>query len=195
MAGTWGKAKVNHADLIQNKAYRYFLGVHNFTPVAAMQAEMGWLPAKFRRLLNMIRFWNRMMKMPNDRLTKQMFNTDYLLANANDNWSKSVRDIFITFGKVDIYENKSECDITFSEQKLFELFENECKSSILSKPKLRTYKTFKNDCNTTDYVKSCMNRYERSLLAKFRCGILQLKIETGRFNQTKLEDRLCDICN
>jgi len=40
-----------------------------------------------------------------------------------------------------------------------------------------------------------MNRYERSLLAKFRCGILQLKIETGRFNQTKLEDRLCDICN
>jgi predicted proteasome-type protease len=76
-----------------------------------MQAEMGWLPAKFRRLLNMIRFWNRMMKMPNDSLTKQMFNTDYMLANANDNWSKSVRDIFITLGNVDIHDNKSECNI------------------------------------------------------------------------------------
>jgi len=40
-----------------------------------------------------------------------------------------------------------------------------------------------------------MNRYDRSLLAKFRCGILQLRIETGRFNQTKLEERTCEICN
>ena len=39
-----------------------------------------------------------------------------------------------------------------------------------------------------------MNRSDRSLLAKFRCGILQLRIETGRFNNTKLEERTCEIC-
>ena len=31
-------------------------------------------------------------------------------------------------------------------------------------------------------------------MAKFRCGILQLHIETGLFNQTKLKDRTCMIC-
>ena len=32
------------------------------------------------------------------------------------------------------------------------------------------------------------------LLATLRCGILELKLVTGRYNETKLEDRLCDIC-
>ena len=55
-SGVWGKTKNAHSDLIQNKAYRYFLGVHNFTPVAAMQAEMGWLPSSSRKQLNILRF-------------------------------------------------------------------------------------------------------------------------------------------
>ena len=32
------------------------------------------------------------------------------------------------------------------------------------------------------------------MIAKFRCGILQLHIESGRFNNTKVENRLCNIC-
>ena len=50
------------------------------------------------------------------------------------------------------------------------------------------------DVQPTDYVKY-MNKYDRSLLAKFRCGILQLKVETGRFNNIKLEERLCNVCD
>ena len=33
--------------------------------------------------------------------------------------------------------------------------------------------------------------YVHSIL---RCGILKLKIETGRFNNTLLENRICDLC-
>ena len=44
-------------------------------------------------------------------------------------------------------------------------------------------------------IKWSINRYDRSLFAKFRCGILQLRIETGRFNNTKLEERTCELCN
>ena len=64
-----------------------------------------------------------------------------------------------------------------------------------SKPKLRTYVTFKDKLETSDYVNTIYNRSDRSILAKFRCGILQLHVESGRFNNTKLEDRLCKICN
>ena len=65
----------------------------------------------------------------------------------------------------------------------------------MSKPKLRTYKLFKTNFGTSDYVINVLNRYKRSLLARFRTGILQLRIETGRFNQVKLDDRLCLVCN
>ena len=39
-----------------------------------------------------------------------------------------------------------------------------------------------------------MSKQNRSILAKFRCSILQLRIKTGRFNNTKLKDRICQIC-
>ena len=59
---------------------------------------------------------------------------------------------------------------------------------------MRTYCQYKHSINAEDYVKCTFSRADRSILAKFRCGILQLHIETGRFNNTKLEDRVCSMC-
>ena len=44
------------------------------------------------------------------------------------------------------------------------------------------------------YINLVSSKFERSLIAKLRCGIFQLNVELGRFNQTSLEDRLCKIC-
>ena len=51
-------------------------------------------------------------------------------------------------------------------------------------------------CNFGSW-KICQNESpssERSVLAQLRFGILPLHIETGRFNNTRLEDRTCKIC-
>ncbi len=45
-------------------------------------------------------------------------------------------------------------------------------------------------------VKANLNRSQRSLCAKLKCGVLPLAIETGRYNDTpeeKLVRRVCDI--
>ena len=78
---------------------------------------------------------------------------------------------------------------------MFSIAEREWKQQIHSKPKLRTYVKFKERLDATDYVRYVTNRYDRSMIAKFRCGILQLHIETGRFNQVKVEDRICSMCD
>ena len=67
--------------------------------------------------------------------------------------------------------------------------------SICQKPKLRTYVLYKNVFEPEPYVAHYMSRHYRSILAQFRLGILPLHIETGRFSNTSLEDRLCTICN
>ena len=192
-SGVWGKFNVKHSDLVQNRACRYFLGVHNFTPIPALQAEIGWLPPKYRKYLNMLRLWNRLIKMSNDRLTKRIFLMDYFRCSSN--WCDQIKSVFQMLDALHIYDNKESCDLTYCKNKFIELFEKECMENITNKPKLRTYKLFKQNCNTPDYVTGCLNRCERSLLAKFRCGILQLKIETGRFDNTKLEDRICEFCD
>ena len=62
--------------------------------------------------------------------------------------------------------------------------------------KLRTYRKFKKEYCTEAYVKTLMPLKHRSALAKFRCGVAPLKIETGRYGMNRLpaNERLCEFC-
>ena len=196
VSAIWGfKDKHCHSDLIQNRASRYYLGVHKYTPVAALIGEMGWLPCKYRKIINMLRYWNRLMKMPNDRMTKHVFNTEYTVSINANNWCSKIKDVFTMLGQESIFRNRIKCDIEKCKSILWNIAEEEWNLLVNSKPRLRSFAIFKDTMDVTDYDNKTMSRFDRSLLAKFRCGILQLHIETGRFSNTKLEERLCCICN
>ena len=67
--------------------------------------------------------------------------------------------------------------------------------NVLSKPKLRTYKLFKNNLIPEKYCTTYTSRAKRSVFAQFRCGVLPLNIEVGRFRGLPETDRLCIFCN
>ena len=73
--------------------------------------------------------------------------------------------------------------------------EAEWKQEVVKKPKLRTFRLLKENIACEDYVHKLYNRRHRSLYTQFRHGILPLKVETGRFQQVELHNRLCDSCN
>jgi hypothetical protein len=60
--------------------------------------------------------------------------------------------------------------------------------------KLRTYCTFKTTSITEKYLKVPMQFKQRSALAKFRCGVAPLHIETGRYTNTPIDLRVCQLC-
>ncbi len=66
---------------------------------------------------------------------------------------------------------------------------------IWHKPKLRTYCVIKNSYGVESYVKYNLTRRQRSLCAQLRSGTLQIALETGRFNATSEEDRVCLLCD
>lgn len=192
-SGIWSYCKSDAADRIQNKAARYFLGVHRFTPIAALQGEMGWKPTKVRHKIKVLQLWNRINKMPNNRLTKHIFN--YFYENNNGrNWFSNVKDILKVTG-INAYHDKTICDLNICEVKLFDHWKTEWIKNVNKKAKLRSYKLFKNSYKAEDYVLSFLPKYKRSLLAKFRCGILQLRIESGRYVNLKVDDRICQMCS
>jgi hypothetical protein len=59
----WGYKSFSKIDTIQNRAIRFYLGVHTFAPNLAINGDMGWLGSDTRRKVNMIRFWNRLISM------------------------------------------------------------------------------------------------------------------------------------
>ena len=64
---------------------------------------------------------------------------------------------------------------------------------VPSKPKLRTYKLYKDKVLLEKYL--LLPKHQRSIVAKLRSGSLPLAIETGRYNNISLEKRTCPICN
>ena len=68
------------------------------------------------------------------------------------------------------------------------------KQALPKKPKLRSYCTFKEYLSVENYVKYNLTPAERSAIPQFRFGILPLNIETGRFRNQPVQDRLCTLC-
>ena len=61
--------------------------------------------------------------------------------------------------------------------------------------KLCSYKIFKLEYETENYLTVNLPFRHRSALAKFRCGVAPLRIETGRYERLPLESKLCSQCN
>jgi hypothetical protein len=54
-------------------------------------------------------------------------------------------------------------------------------------------KLFKNSFETEIYCKIALPFSHRSAFAKFRCGVAPLRIETGRFENLRIEERICTL--
>ncbi len=68
-------------------------------------------------------------------------------------------------------------------------------NNVKDKSKLDFLSVIKPTHGVEPFVKLNISRYERSLLAQLRYGILQIQLETGRYNNEPRDSRFCRICN
>ena len=191
-AGVWGLTNNTKAESVQHRALRYFLGVHKYAPNLAIEGDMGWETCKVRWGVDIVRLWNRLVNMNCDRLTKRVFDWDYGV-NVN-NWSSGVALLFGNTNLLNNFSDKTTCNIDVFRKRLMDLEREKWQKSLPNKPKLRTYITFKDTYEQENYLKINLSRTERSYLAQFRCGILPIRIETGRFRGEAVGERICTLC-
>ncbi len=87
----WGFRHFDKVDSIQNKAIRIYLGVHRFTPIAAINGNMGWTHSSVRRKVCMVRFWNRIINIYPQHLPRKVLEWD-IHCNGNT-WSSNLKSI------------------------------------------------------------------------------------------------------
>ena len=137
-AEVWGYSAFPEIRQIQQRAIRVFFWVHCFAPIAGIEGDMGWLDTRYRQWIRMLSFWNRLVTLTNDRLTRIVFdwNHDQALAGVT-NWCSQIRDICRVIEIEEVFFNKQVCEVKFCEEKLKDIQEKEWKETISRKPKLR----------------------------------------------------------
>ena len=207
----WGNREFSCINSIHNKACRTFLGVGRYTPNSAVQGDMGWKMIYHTIWINMCKQWCRSVNMDHDRINKRIFIWCYNQCSNNvKNWTYHVNKVFNKFNMSQLYNNINEHltvtnVINNAEANIFEYFNEKWYLDVnrehavrgQGRNKLRTYKLFKNVFETELYVKQIMSRAQRSALARFRCGVAPLRLETGRYERNRLpaEERICTLCN
>jgi hypothetical protein len=201
-AAIWGFRSYSCINAIHNRAMRVYLGVGKYTPTAAVAGDMGWLPADVKQWESICSYWYCIVRMPEVRINKIIFNWAFQKATRYcKNW------IYVLIEKFKSLNCNNYCDmsLSFSKEKIKEDVMKALKDKYISswvntvntdldqrqgRNKLRTYKLFKNTYNTERYCKVILPLKHRAAFAKFRCGVAPLRIETGRYEQLHVIDRI-----
>jgi hypothetical protein len=192
-AGVWGLQSLHSLQNVQNRAMRFYLGTHKFTPTLGMLGDLGWYPLELYRKIEAVRLWNRFINMSDDRITKKIFMWD--VEECQRNWSAEIKKVLYDVQMSECFDNMNTCNIKDLSDVLMKNFEQDWLEKVQDKVKLRSYKLFKTSFGTEKYLKINLDRSERSFTAQLRLGILPIKIETGRFTRTPVNERLCQLCN
>ena len=202
-AAIWGFKDYTCISYVQNRAAKYFMGVNKFTPNDAVSGDMAWNPVINKLWLCNFRQLSRFSKMERGRLNfKILYKWAYVHAQANKrNWCFKIR------RKCEMLNFVEWCDINFtlrrSHLKIFEdamlhMYIEEWKERIAQcndGKKLRTYKLFKSEFHVEPYLLVNMPKCHRAAFAKFRCGVAPLAIETGRYLNLHVNQRVCFNCS
>ena len=96
--------------MVQNRVMRYYLGVHKFAPISGMQGDLGWLSVRYRRYKCMVNYWNRLVKLADNRLTKRVCIYDRERNRDTCNWSSNMKIVYLLLGVDDIFDDITLCN-------------------------------------------------------------------------------------
>ena len=184
------------------KAVRAFLGLPKNSCSVGVLSEVDWLLPEYRTQVRMVRQYNRILRMDNNRLTKKVMLWDRYLNERNEvqSWSGEVKIIFERCGLLGTYETGFpfvtdqvvKTIDSFFQKDQAEYLKQEC----LKMPKLRTFTRFKDFGSLPSYLTKPLSFIQRKKLAKLRLGCLELRIESGRYCRPTLDfaQRVCPGC-
>ena len=134
---------------------------------------------KVRRRIEMLRLWNRLVGMSDDRFVKRVFNWDYniCLNNSSCEVNMSLQNLQI----LECLHSVIVCTLGNVRIRLMELECDSWKDKVINTHKLCAYLTFKHLYEREQYAEMNLSRSERSYLVQCRWGSLPTRIETRRF--------------
>ena len=196
--GIWGitkkdQSKLINVDRVQQRGQRFYIGLGRKNPIAGLDGDLPMMTGRSRRILDGVRFYNSLILMPSQRLTKKVYEVSRAVQGCS--WANSLRDILTELGFSDEWNSGEVIPPKLVKDKLRELETTQWNEELGKKPKLRTYRQIKSDRVVAQHITSNLPEAQRSLIHRLRTGTLPIELEKGRYAGLAVGDRTCKICD
>ena len=167
------------------------------TPDAIIYGETGRLPLAFHRLKLIVKYWNRLCTLPDQRLLKKAFLESISLASTNKlSWTTSFRALLEPLGWTWNGPVVIDLKLLAEVRDRYTASHHEIISRSPENIKLSKYSMLKTEKYCMQpYLASIKDREVRKSMAKFRVGSHWLEIQQGRFTRTERTLRTCKKCS
>lgn len=195
----WFSYVAKDVDIVHSKFCKYVLQLNWATPNMFVIGELGRHQLYCNRALKAIKYWFRILDMNGNRLPAICYKVQYQWAENNTVcWAYHIRRLLYScgFGHVWINQGVGNIDI-FCKQLSLRLRDIDVQNwhdSLAASDRLTFYNSIKSSLVRESYIDQIDNSYYRSLIIKFRGGLLALSYNTGFFTKTPIDERLCPLC-
>ena len=181
------------------RAARAFLGLPKNVASFGLVSEVDWLMPHFQTQIKMIQHFARVMRTASHRLMYRVFMWDRQL-NASgqiSSWSSEIKSVLYEHNLNSVFDNQQifvSKDIVGQLKVSMNILQRQLvQTECVSKPKLRTFVTFKDYQILPPHVGKPLSFLECKILSKVRLGILPIRLETARYLRPTLpeNERLC----
>ena len=118
---------------------------------------------------------------------------------ATFKWTDTVKEILLSTGRPDLWENQfnsNNANIHKQiKQTLIDQFKQNWQSQLQLTNKGLIYNSLKSDHTTLEHYITSLGDHDAMTLFKFRTANHRLPVETGRYDATPFENRICTLFN
>lgn len=197
-AEVWGLEDNILMERVQTFAIKRFLRVPIHASNSVMYGDTGRYSLYIQTYVKCIRYWLRLLKLPRQRLCKQAYD---MLINQMEmgysSWATKVKDILMVNGFGFVWLNQGVGDekmfLLEFKDRLISCFKQNWHSKLECNEKYSWFLSFKDSFQLETYLQTAMNKWHRSIFARFRSRTLGLRANKLWFKKDN-DNRNCLFC-
>jgi hypothetical protein len=197
----WGFCHANKIERIHLQFCKRILSVKSSTQNDFIYGELGRLNIHTLNLYKVIKYWIKIICAPERKFISSVYNLmlkDIEQTPNKKNWASLLRDTLYSLGFNYVWLAQSVGDtslfLKIVKQRLHDTFIQNWNSRLSDSSRARFYKAI---CcfGMNKYLTSVNLSNYRQAFTRLRLSSHRLFVETGRWNNTPLNDRKCQLCN
>jgi hypothetical protein len=198
-AEIWGCTRFQAIESPHVFACKLLLNVSPKTPNTMVYGEVGRYPLYIDSTLRAIKYWLRLMKLPQTRFPLQAYEGDKnrLLSNhsrQSDTWSYGIKHCLDIFGFSDVWlyggvGNENIFLMKFK-QRMIDCFKQDWSSKLANSDRYAIYRSFKSLFEPEKYLKAITIAKFKNVFVKFRLGIVDINAN----NRYQTAPVTCPFC-